>query len=123
MNSPSLSVYSTAFFLVSLLPPMAAAQSADEQARRAQIARENAQKVAAVREARAAQTRPTVPLSAQGPNVELLRAAHAGGARIMMGTQGGAPDPERLKKRLQAIKAAGLDWKDFYVPGKEITKP
>jgi outer membrane protein TolC len=71
MNSPSLSVYSTLFFLVSLLPPMAAAQSADDQARRAQIARENAQKVAAAREARAAQTRPTVPLSAQGPNVEL----------------------------------------------------
>ena len=59
----------------------------------------------------------------QGPNVELLKAAHAGGARIMMGTQGREPDPERLKKRLQAIRAAGLDWKDFYVPGKEITKP
>jgi hypothetical protein len=57
--------------------------------------------------------------SDQGPNVDLLKAAKAAGAKVIFGSP---PDSslsaERLKKRLLAIKAAGLGWKDFYVPGK-----
>ena len=53
------------------------------------------------------------------PNVELLKAAKAAGAKVAF-SSGGAPaiDEARLKARLQAIKAAGLGWKDFWVPGK-----
>jgi hypothetical protein len=55
----------------------------------------------------------------QGPNVELLKAAKAAGAKVIFGThQDQQFSAGRLKKRLQAIKAAGLGWKDFYVPGK-----
>jgi outer membrane protein TolC len=57
--------------LASVHPATAWAQTdeASEQARLAQLARETAQKVAAAREG--GQTRPTVPVTAQGPNVEL----------------------------------------------------
>src|SRR5688572_19530336 len=32
-------------------------------------------------------------------------------------------DEAQLKRRLMTIKAAGLGWKDFWVPGRESTKP
>jgi hypothetical protein len=54
----------------------------------------------------------------QGPNVDLLKAAKAAGAKLLFGTYEGDLNPERLKKRLQAIKAAGLTWQDFFVPSK-----
>jgi hypothetical protein len=53
------------------------------------------------------------------PNVDLLKAAKAAGAKVAF-SAGGAErvDEVRLKARLQAIKAAGLVWQDFWVPGK-----
>ena len=60
---------SVALLLAGLLPASASAQASSEQARLAQLARENAQKVAAAREG--GQTRPTVPPPAKPPNVEL----------------------------------------------------
>jgi hypothetical protein len=56
---------------------------------------------------------------ASPPNVELLKAARAAGAKVAF-SAGGATgvDAARLKARLQAVKAAGLGWKDFWVPGK-----
>ena len=58
----------------------------------------------------------------QGPDVELLKAAKAAGAKVVFGSKWKL-SPSRLKARLVAIKAAGLGWKDFWVPGKEITRP
>ena len=53
------------------------------------------------------------------PNVELLKAAKAAGAKVVFSTAGaGGITESRLKARLQAIKEAGLGWKDFWVPGK-----
>jgi hypothetical protein len=53
------------------------------------------------------------------PSVELLKAAKAGGAQVAFSTAGtGGMTQSRLKARLQAIKDAGLGWKDFWVPGK-----
>ena len=52
------------------------------------------------------------------PNVELLKAAKAAGAKVVFSTAGaGGMTESRLKARLQAIKEAGLGWKDFWVPG------
>lgn len=53
------------------------------------------------------------------PDVELLKAAKAAGAKVAF-SSGSATrvDAARLKARLQAIKAARLGWKDFWVPGK-----
>jgi hypothetical protein len=56
--------------------------------------------------------------SDKGPDVELLKAAKAGGARILFAPSNAGFDRERFEKRLLAIKAAGLGWKDFYLPGK-----
>lgn len=56
---------------------------------------------------------------AQPPNVDLLKAAKAAGAKVAFSSGGATTfDAARLKTRLQAIKAAGLGWKDFWVPGK-----
>ena len=53
------------------------------------------------------------------PNVELLKAAKAAGTKVVFSTAGtGGMTQSRLKARLQAIKDAGLGWKDFWVPGK-----
>jgi hypothetical protein len=53
------------------------------------------------------------------PNVELLKAAKSAGAKVVFSTAGsGGITHSRLKARLQAIKDAGLGWKDFWVPGK-----
>ncbi len=55
----------------------------------------------------------------KAPDVALLKGAKAAGAKVAFSSGGvTAIDPARLKVRLQAIKAAGLDWKDFWVPGK-----
>jgi hypothetical protein len=56
---------------------------------------------------------------ARAPDVELLKAARKAGSRVAFGSLN-APsiDEAQLKARLQAIKAAGLGWKDFWVPGK-----
>jgi hypothetical protein len=53
------------------------------------------------------------------PDVGLLKSAKAAGAKVAF-SSGGATriDEARLKARLQAINAAGLGWKDFWVPGK-----
>ena len=53
------------------------------------------------------------------PDVAQLQSAKAAGARIAF-SSGGANgvDAARLKRRLLAIKAAGLTWRDLWVPGK-----
>jgi hypothetical protein len=53
------------------------------------------------------------------PDVALLKAAKAAGARVAFSSAGsGGMTDARLKARLQAIRDAGLEWKDFWVPGK-----
>jgi hypothetical protein len=53
------------------------------------------------------------------PNVDVLKAAKAAGLQIAFSSGPGLGISERrIKARLQAIKAAGLGWKDFWVPGK-----
>jgi hypothetical protein len=53
------------------------------------------------------------------PDIELLKAAKAAGAKIAFSSGGVTSfDAARLKARLAAIQAAGLGWKDFWVPGK-----
>jgi len=56
----------------------------------------------------------------RGPDVELLKNLKAKGYRVAF-SSGGATrfDETQLKRRLQAIRDAGLGWKDFWVPGKE----
>lgn len=53
------------------------------------------------------------------PSVALMKAAKANGAKLVFSSGGTTRlDPERLKKRLQAIKEAGLEWRDMWVPEK-----
>jgi len=55
------------------------------------------------------------------PDVAALKAAKSVGVKIAFSSKPGAPaaiDEAQLKRRLQAIYAAGLGWKDFWVPGK-----
>ncbi len=53
------------------------------------------------------------------PNVDLLKAAKAAGAKIAFSSGAATSvDAARLKTRLQAVKSAELGWKDFWVPGK-----
>lgn len=55
----------------------------------------------------------------KAPDVELLKAAKAAGAKVAFSSGGAtAVDAARLKARLQAIAAAKLGWKDFWMPGK-----
>jgi hypothetical protein len=55
----------------------------------------------------------------RGPDVELLKNLKARGYRVAFSSGGATSfDEAQLKRRLQAIKDAGLDWKDFWVPGK-----
>jgi hypothetical protein len=53
------------------------------------------------------------------PSVEALKAAKAAGIKVAF-SSGGLQriDEARLRQRLQAIRAAGLGWKDFWVPTK-----
>jgi hypothetical protein len=55
----------------------------------------------------------------RGPDVELLKSLKARGYRVAFSSGGASSfDESQLKRRLKAIKDAGLDWKDFWVPGK-----
>src|SRR6185295_7919323 len=55
----------------------------------------------------------------RGPDVELLKSLKARGYRVAFRSGGASSfDEAQLKRRLKAIKDAGLDWKDFWVPGK-----
>ena len=55
----------------------------------------------------------------KAPDVGLLQAAKTAGVKVAFSAGGTADiDEAQLKRRLQAIKAAGLGWKDFWVPGK-----
>ena len=56
----------------------------------------------------------------KAPDVAVLQAAKAAGVKrgVQLGRRRASIDEARLKRRLQAIKAAGLGWKDFWVPGK-----
>ena len=57
------------------------------------------------------------------PDVSVLKAAKASGAKIIFHSgDGGRIGDAQLKRRLQAIREAGLGWKDFWVPGKPIAK-
>lgn len=53
------------------------------------------------------------------PAVELLKAAKAAGARVVFNSGEATLNEGRLKARLQAIRDAGLGWKDFWVPGRD----
>jgi hypothetical protein len=55
----------------------------------------------------------------RGPDVELLKSLKARGYRVAFSSGGATSfDEAQLKRRLKAIKDAGLGWKDFWVPGK-----
>lgn len=55
----------------------------------------------------------------KAPDVELLKAAKAAGAKVAFSSGGAtAIDEARLKARLKAIADAELGWKDFWLPGK-----
>ncbi len=55
----------------------------------------------------------------RGPDVELLKSLKARGYRVAFSSGGAIDfDESQLKRRLLAVKDAGLDWKDFWVPGK-----
>ena len=55
----------------------------------------------------------------RGPDVELLKSLKARGYRVAFSSGGAISfDEAQLKRRLQAIRDAGLGWKDFWVPGK-----
>jgi len=53
------------------------------------------------------------------PSVALMKAAKANGARLAF-SSGGATriDPDRLRTRLLAMREAGLEWPDIWVPAK-----
>jgi hypothetical protein len=56
----------------------------------------------------------------RAPDVAQLQAAKASGAKIAFSSGGAASiDPARLKRRLLAIKAAGLAWRDLWIPWKD----
>jgi hypothetical protein len=55
--------------------------------------------------------------SESAPDVDALKAAKAAGLKIVFNSDGKF-DEALLKRRLQVIKAAGLGWQDFWVPGK-----
>jgi hypothetical protein len=55
----------------------------------------------------------------RGPDVELLRNLKAKGYRVAFSSGGATSfDEAQIKRRLKAIRDAGLGWKDFWVPGK-----
>ena len=55
----------------------------------------------------------------RGPDVELLKSLKARGYRVAFSSGGATSfDESQLKRRLLAIRDAGLGWKDFWVPGK-----
>ncbi len=55
----------------------------------------------------------------RAPDIELLKNIKAKGYRVAFSSGGATSfDEVQLKRRLKAIKDAGLGWKDFWVPGK-----
>jgi hypothetical protein len=55
----------------------------------------------------------------RGPDVELLKNLKAKGYRVAFSSGGATSfDEAQLKRRLLAIRDAGLSWQDFWVPGK-----
>ena len=55
----------------------------------------------------------------KAPSVEALKAAKAAGIRVAFSSGGlHEIDESRLRRRIEAIRAAGLGWRDFWVPGK-----
>lgn len=53
------------------------------------------------------------------PSVALMKAARANKAKLAFSSGGVTRlDPDRLRKRLLAMREAGLDWPDIWVPGK-----
>jgi hypothetical protein len=55
----------------------------------------------------------------QPPSVAALKAAKAAGIKVAFSSGGlHEVDEARLRQRLQALRAAGLGWKDFWVPTK-----
>lgn len=54
----------------------------------------------------------------KSPSAEALKALKQSGYRFAFLSDAQSIDAAQLKRRLQAIKAAGLGWKDFWVPGK-----
>jgi hypothetical protein len=55
----------------------------------------------------------------KAPDVEFLKAAKAAGVKMIFSSvDAHAIDEAVLKRRLQAIRVAGLGWQDFWVPGK-----
>jgi len=54
------------------------------------------------------------------PDVNALKVAKAGGVKVVFASRQGSKDLDeaQVKRRLQAIRDAGLGWKDFWVPGK-----
>jgi hypothetical protein len=55
----------------------------------------------------------------RGPDVELLKSLKARGYRVAFSSGGATSfDEAQLKRRLKAIRDAGLVWQDFWVPGK-----
>jgi hypothetical protein len=55
----------------------------------------------------------------RGPDVELLKNLKARGYRVAFSSGGATSfDEVQLKRRIVAIREAGLGWKDFWVPGK-----
>jgi 3-keto-disaccharide hydrolase len=55
--------------------------------------------------------------SESAPDVGTLKGAKAAGLKVIFNSDSKL-DEAQLKRRLQAIKDAGLGWKDFWVPGK-----
>lgn len=55
----------------------------------------------------------------KAPDVALMKAAKANGAKLAFSSGGVTRvDPERLRKRLLAMREAGLEWRDMWIPGK-----
>lgn len=53
------------------------------------------------------------------PTAEALQAAKSAGAKIAFSSGGDTRlDPERLRRRLRAIRDAKLGWRDFWAPGQ-----
>ena len=53
------------------------------------------------------------------PSVAMMKAAKANGAKLAFSSGGVSRlDPDRLKRRLLAMREAGLEWRDIWIPGK-----
>lgn len=55
----------------------------------------------------------------RSPDAEVLKKLKSDGFRFAFLSDAHTLDEAQLKRRLQTIRAAGLDWQDFWVPGKD----